>query len=145
MDSCMRAYSTVQQFFCHGGYCELILSLARTSCRLLFTARPTAHPLAGGRQIYMYLYRVCLQGNSRRKNIYNTRMNKHIHTYTPTHLHTYLHTYIHTYIHTYKHTKSYKPYKSYNTTLQILQTLPYPTLPYLQTLHYTTPTNITHM
>jgi len=47
MDSCMRAYSTVQQLLCHGGYCELILSLARTSCRLLFTARPTARLLAG--------------------------------------------------------------------------------------------------
>ena len=47
MDSCMRAYSTVQQLLCHGGYCELILSLARTSCRLLFTAHPTARPLAG--------------------------------------------------------------------------------------------------
>ena len=47
MDSCMRAYSTVQQLLCHGGYCELILSLARTSCRLLFNARPTARPLAG--------------------------------------------------------------------------------------------------
>ena len=47
MDSCMRAYSTVQLLLCHGSYCELILSLARTSCRLLFTARPTARPLAG--------------------------------------------------------------------------------------------------
>jgi len=47
MDSCMRAYSTAQQLLCHGGYCELILSLARTSYRLLFTARPTARPLAG--------------------------------------------------------------------------------------------------
>ena len=47
MDLCMRAYSTVQQLLCHGGYCELILSLAQTSCRLLFTARPTARPLAG--------------------------------------------------------------------------------------------------
>jgi len=47
MDSCMRAYSTVQQLLCHGGYCELILSLARTSCRLLLTARPTTRPLAG--------------------------------------------------------------------------------------------------
>ena len=47
MDTCMRAYSTVQQILCHGGYCELILSLARTSCRLLFTAGPTARPLAG--------------------------------------------------------------------------------------------------
>ena len=46
MDSCMRAYSTVQQLLCHGGYCELILSLARISCRLLFTARPTARSLA---------------------------------------------------------------------------------------------------
>jgi len=43
----MRAYSTVQQLLCHGGYCELILSLARTSCWLLFTARPTVRPLAG--------------------------------------------------------------------------------------------------
>jgi len=47
MDSCMCAYSTVKQLLCHGGYCELILSLAQTSCRLLFTARPTARPLAG--------------------------------------------------------------------------------------------------
>ena len=47
MDSCMRAYSTMQQLLCHGYYCELILSLASTSCRLLFTARPTARPLAG--------------------------------------------------------------------------------------------------
>ena len=46
MDSCMRAYSTVQQLLCHGGYCELILSLARTSCRLLFTAHPTTRSLA---------------------------------------------------------------------------------------------------
>ena len=42
----MRAYSNVQQLLCHGSYCELILSLARTSCRLLFTARPPARPLA---------------------------------------------------------------------------------------------------
>jgi len=47
MDSCMRAYSTVQQLLCHGSYCELILNLARTSCRLLLTARPTARLLAG--------------------------------------------------------------------------------------------------
>jgi len=43
----MRAYSTVQQLLCHGGYRELILSLARTLCRLSFTARPTVRPLAG--------------------------------------------------------------------------------------------------
>jgi len=43
----MRAYSTMQQLLCHGSYCKLILSLAQTSCRLLFTARPTTHPLAG--------------------------------------------------------------------------------------------------
>jgi len=43
----MRAYSTVQQLLCHGGYCELILSLARTLYRLLFTARPTTRPLVG--------------------------------------------------------------------------------------------------
>ena len=47
MDSCMRAYSTVLQLLSHGGYCELILSLARTSCRLLFTDLPTARPVAG--------------------------------------------------------------------------------------------------
>jgi len=34
-------------FAMEGSYCELILSLARTSCRLLFAARPTARPLAG--------------------------------------------------------------------------------------------------
>jgi len=43
----MRAYSTVQQLLCHGGYCEHILSLARASCKLLLKARPTACPLAG--------------------------------------------------------------------------------------------------
>jgi len=43
----MRAYSTVQRLLCHGGYCELILSLKRTSRRLLLAARPTARPLAG--------------------------------------------------------------------------------------------------
>jgi len=43
----MRAYSTVLELVCHGGYCELILSLARTSCRLLFTVHPTDRPLAG--------------------------------------------------------------------------------------------------
>ena len=71
--------------------------------------------------------------------------NKHIHTYMPTHLNAYIHTFIHTYIPTYKHTQSYKPYKFYNATLQILQTLPYPTYFTLQTLHYTTPANNTHM
>jgi len=51
MVSCMRAYSTVQQLLCHGGCCELILSLARTLCRLLFTARPTARSLAALRDV----------------------------------------------------------------------------------------------
>ena len=51
VDSCMRAYSTVQQLLCNGGYCELILSLARTSCRLLFTACPTARSLAALRDV----------------------------------------------------------------------------------------------
>jgi len=35
-NSCIRACATVQQLPCHGSYCELILSLARTSCRLSF-------------------------------------------------------------------------------------------------------------
>jgi len=35
-NSCMRAYPTVVQLLCHGSYCELILSLAQTSCRLSF-------------------------------------------------------------------------------------------------------------
>jgi len=43
----MRAYSAVQQRLFHGSYCELILSLARTSCRLLFTVRPSARPFSG--------------------------------------------------------------------------------------------------
>jgi len=34
----MRAYATVQQLLCHGSYCELIMSLARTSCKLSFAA-----------------------------------------------------------------------------------------------------------
>jgi len=46
MDSCMCTYATVQQLLCHGSYCELILSLARTSCRMSFTACP---PAARGR------------------------------------------------------------------------------------------------
>ena len=32
-NSCMRAYALVQQLLCHGFYCELILSLVRTSSR----------------------------------------------------------------------------------------------------------------
>ena len=48
MDSCMRAYATSQQLLCHGSYYELILSLARKSCRLSFTTRPpVARPPAG--------------------------------------------------------------------------------------------------
>ena len=42
MDSCMCTYATVQQLLCHGSYCEHILSPARTSCRLSFTACPPA-------------------------------------------------------------------------------------------------------
>jgi len=42
MDSCMCTYATVHQLLCHGSCCELILSLARTSCRLSFTACPSA-------------------------------------------------------------------------------------------------------
>ena len=30
----MRAYATVQKLLCHGSYCQLILNLARASCRL---------------------------------------------------------------------------------------------------------------
>ena len=46
----MHACATVQQLPCHGSYCELILSLARTSCRLSFpplrrAGRPPAGPL----------------------------------------------------------------------------------------------------
>jgi len=53
-NSCMRACATVQHLPCHGSYCELILSLARTSCRLSFppallplcrAGRPPASPL----------------------------------------------------------------------------------------------------
>ena len=43
----MRACATVQQLPCHGSYCELILSLARTSCRLSFP--PTLLPLSSSR------------------------------------------------------------------------------------------------
>jgi len=51
-NSCMRAYATVQQLLCHGSYCELILSLARTPCRLslspaLRPLRRAGHPPAG--------------------------------------------------------------------------------------------------
>ena len=55
-NSCMRACATVQQLPCHGSYCELILSLARTSSRLSFlpallplcrAGRPPAGTLTG--------------------------------------------------------------------------------------------------
>jgi len=51
-NSCMRACATVQQLPCHGSYCELILSLARTLCRLSFPSallplRRAGHPPAG--------------------------------------------------------------------------------------------------
>jgi len=41
MDSCVRAYATVQKLLCHGSYCEPILSLqvARASRRLSFAAQ----------------------------------------------------------------------------------------------------------
>ena len=36
MHSCMRTYATLQKLLCHGSYCELVLSLEPTSCRLPF-------------------------------------------------------------------------------------------------------------
>jgi len=89
--------------------------------------------------IYIYLCRLCLRGNSRRKEIYNTRMNKHVHTYMPEQLHTYLHTCIHTYIHTYKNMQN--PTNSTNPTTNPTNPTN-PTLPYIPyhtnpTLHYT--------
>jgi len=42
-NSRIRARATVQQLPCHGSYCELTLSLARTSCRLAF--QPALLPL----------------------------------------------------------------------------------------------------
>ena len=42
-----RLFNCAAASLCHGSYCKLILSLARTSCRLLCTARPPARPLAG--------------------------------------------------------------------------------------------------
>jgi len=44
MHSCMHAYATLQKLLCHETYCELILRLARASCRLSesFSARPAA-------------------------------------------------------------------------------------------------------
>ena len=53
-NSCMCTYATVQQLLWHGSYCELVWSLARTSCRLSFppallplrrVGRPPASPL----------------------------------------------------------------------------------------------------
>ena len=44
-NSCMCAGATVQQLPCHGGYCELILSLARTWCTLSFPST-LLHPPA---------------------------------------------------------------------------------------------------
>jgi len=41
MDSCMCAYATVQKFLFHESYCELTLSVARASCRLSCSARPS--------------------------------------------------------------------------------------------------------
>ena len=42
MHLCMCAYATTQKLICHGNYCELILGLARASCRLSFATRPPA-------------------------------------------------------------------------------------------------------
>jgi len=39
MDSCMRAYATVQKLLCHGSSCEFTLSHVRASPKLLFAAR----------------------------------------------------------------------------------------------------------
>jgi len=35
----MRAHATVQKLLCHRSYCEVILTLAQASCRLLFATR----------------------------------------------------------------------------------------------------------
>jgi len=42
MHPCMHAHATVQKLLCHGSYCELIVSLARASCKLSFSAHPPA-------------------------------------------------------------------------------------------------------
>jgi len=46
MHSCMRAHAMVQKLLCrsHKSCCKLILSLARASCRLSFSARPPLGP-----------------------------------------------------------------------------------------------------
>jgi len=44
----MHAYATVQQLLCHGSYCQHILCLAQTLCRLSFTGRPPAAPTPTG-------------------------------------------------------------------------------------------------
>jgi len=61
----MRAYATVVQLLCHGSYCELILSLARTSCRLSFS--PALLPLrrAGHAPAGSLLYAVRLRNPSK--------------------------------------------------------------------------------
>jgi len=56
MDSCMCTYATVQQLFCHGIYCELILSLARTSCRFFLTN-------VGFKPVQSRLNQVCSEKN----------------------------------------------------------------------------------
>jgi len=70
-NSCMRACATVQQLPCHDSYCERILSLAQTSCRLSFP--PALLPLrrAGrppaGQLPYMFAKKsVQIRASSRR-------------------------------------------------------------------------------
>jgi len=58
MHSCVRAYATVQKPLCHQSCCELILSLARASCRLSFATRPAccldeiSHPTLFAQEIH---------------------------------------------------------------------------------------------
>jgi len=42
----MRAHAAAQESLCHGSYCELLLSLVRALCRLLFAAQPPAQLLS---------------------------------------------------------------------------------------------------
>jgi len=86
----------------------------------------TARADARGRRFvytYIYTYSDCKATAEEEIYIIQGWTNTHI----PICLHTYIHTCTHTYISTYIHTKSYKPYKSFNPTLQ---TLPFPHLTY---------------
>ena len=68
-NSCMRACATVQQLPCHGSYCEPVLSLARTSCRLSFP--PDLLPLVEPAALLLACCKTCQVRNLSKSTLAN--------------------------------------------------------------------------